>query len=140
MSDLITYRGVVYPWHCDHMDHMNVMWYVGKFDEATWQLLAAVGLSRSRLEKENSGMAAVEQHIEYKRELRAGDLVTVRSAVLEVKEKSITFRHEMMNDETGELAARTTLVGVHIDLSARKARSLPLDVREGAAAMIRKRD
>ena len=25
-----TYRGAVYPWHCDHMGHMNVMWYVGK--------------------------------------------------------------------------------------------------------------
>src|SRR5262249_15164905 len=116
------------------MGHMNVMWYVGKFDEATWQLLAAAGMPRSRMEKEGCGMAAVEQHIEYKRELRAGDLVTVRSEVLEVKEKAVRFRHEMTNDETGELAARTTLVGVHIDLSARKARSLPLDVREAAAA------
>ena len=31
---LLTYRGTVYPWHCDHVGHMNVMWYVGKFDEA----------------------------------------------------------------------------------------------------------
>src|SRR6266542_3912128 len=22
----ITYRGVVYPWQCDHMGHLNVMW------------------------------------------------------------------------------------------------------------------
>ena len=36
----ITYRGTIYPWHCDHMGHMNVMWYVGKFDEATWQFFA----------------------------------------------------------------------------------------------------
>lgn len=137
MSDaMITYRGVVHTWQCDHMEHMNVMWYVGKFDEATWQLLSAIGLSRSRLMKERSGMAAVEQHIEYKRELRAGDLVTVRSSVLEVKDKSIRFVHEMTNDETGEVAARTTLVGVHIDLDARRARSLPADVREGAAAML----
>lgn len=42
---LITYRGTVYPWHCDHVGHMNVMWYVGKFDEATWQLFNAVGLT-----------------------------------------------------------------------------------------------
>ena len=40
-----TYRGTVYPWHCDHMGHMNVMWYVGKFDEATWNLFALLGLS-----------------------------------------------------------------------------------------------
>jgi hypothetical protein len=24
---ILTYRGVVYPWQCDHMGHMNVMWY-----------------------------------------------------------------------------------------------------------------
>ena len=32
-------------------------------------------------------MAGVEQHIEYKRELFPGDVVTVTSAVLEVKDK-----------------------------------------------------
>jgi len=132
----ITYRGTVYPWHCDHMGHMNVMWYVGKFDEATWQLLSNIGLSRSRLEKEAAGMAAVEQHIEYKRELRAGDLITIRSAVIEVKDKSVRFRHEMWNDETGELAATTVLVGIHLDLTTRRARSLPLDVRDRATSMV----
>ena len=40
-----TYRGAVYPWHCDHMGHMNVMWYVGKFDEATWNLFATLGVT-----------------------------------------------------------------------------------------------
>ena len=39
-----TYRGVVHAWQCDHMGHMNVMWYVGKFDEATWNLFAEAGL------------------------------------------------------------------------------------------------
>jgi acyl-CoA thioester hydrolase len=59
----ITYRGVVRAEHCDQMGHMNVMWYVGKFDEASWQLFAAMGLSRSRMQKENRGVAGVEQHI-----------------------------------------------------------------------------
>lgn len=46
MLDLpITYRGVVYPWQCDHMGHMNVMWCVGKFDEATWQFFSTFGLT-----------------------------------------------------------------------------------------------
>jgi acyl-CoA thioester hydrolase len=35
----LSYRGAVYPWQCDHMGHMNVMWYVGKFDKATWNFL-----------------------------------------------------------------------------------------------------
>ena len=136
MSELpITYRGTVYPWQCDHMDHMNVMWYVSKFDEATWQLLSLLGMSRSRLAKQGTGMAAVEQHIEYKRELRAGDIITIRSAVLEVKEKALRFKHEMRNDETGELSASTIIVGVHFDLTAREARPLPPEVRECANKM-----
>jgi acyl-CoA thioester hydrolase len=135
-ESMITYRGVVYPWECDHMGHMNVMWYVGKFDEATWQLLGALGATPSRLREEGFGLAAVEQHIEYKRELRAGDLLTVRSSVLEAKEKSLRFAHEMTNDQTGELAATTVLVGVCIDTVARKARPLPQDIFQRIASLV----
>jgi len=53
-----TYRGVVYPWHCDHVGHMNVMHYVGKFDEATWFLLNRIGLTRTFLATNGRGMAA----------------------------------------------------------------------------------
>jgi len=133
---LITYRGAVYPSQCDHMGHMNVSWYVAKFDEATWQLFAAIGLTRSRLRGEGIGMAGVEQHIEYKRELYAGDVVTVTSTVLEVKDKAIRFAHEMKNDATGEVAARTVLVAVHLDTATRKARPFPSDVRDQARSLI----
>jgi len=118
------------------MGHMNVMWYVGKFDEATWHFFANVSLPRSRFLSEGTGMAAVEQHIEYKRELHAGDLISIRSAVLEVKEKSIRFVHEMTNEEKGELAARTTLVGVYFSTTARKSLALPADVRQRAQLLI----
>ncbi len=137
MQDLIvTYRGVIYPSQCDHMGHMNVMWYVGKFDEASWQLFHAVGLSPSRLRNTSRGMAGLEQHIEYKRELHAGDVVTVRSGILEVRDKTIRFAHRMENDETGEVSARMTLTAVHLDVVARRACPLPEDVRRRAQEMI----
>ena len=79
-----TYRGTVYPWQCDHVGHMNIMWYVGKFDEANWNLFARLGLTPSYLRKSGRGMAAVQQNISYKRELLAGDIVEVRSELLEV--------------------------------------------------------
>ena len=41
----ITYRGAVQVWQCDHMGHMNVMWYVGKFDEGTWNFFASLGIT-----------------------------------------------------------------------------------------------
>lgn len=133
----ITYRGTVYPWHCDHMGHMNVMWYVGKFDEASWQILASLGLTRTRTREEGIGAVAVEQHIKYKRELLAGDIVTIRSGVIEVKDKVLQLFHEMRNEETGEIAATMTVVAIHIDVHARKARALPEDIRERALNLLR---
>ena len=126
----ITYRGTVYPWHCDHMGHMNVMWYVGKFDEATWQFFAGLGMTPSFLRDSHRGMAAVEQRILYKRELHAGDTVAIRSGAIEVKEKSVRFVHEMRNAESGEVSAITLLTGVFIDTAARKACAFPEHFRE----------
>ena len=125
----LTYRGAVYPWHCDHMGHMNVMWYVGKFDEATWNFFSEVGLTRAYLDANDRGMAAVEQVINYKKELMAGDTVSVHSAVIEVKDKVRRFSHEMRNAQSGEVAATTLLTGVFLDRSARKACPFPADIR-----------
>ena len=124
----ITYRGAVYPWHCDHVGHMNVMWYVGKFDEATWNLFQRVGITPDYLRANQRGMAAVDQHIQYKRELKAGDVVTVRSTILEIEGRKIRFRHEMTNGDSGEVAAVTTLLGVHMVTLARKACAFPDEV------------
>jgi acyl-CoA thioester hydrolase len=132
----ITYRGMVYPWHCDHMNHMNVMWYVGKFDEATWHLLSLLGLTPSWLRKEGRGMVAVQQNTAYKRELVAGDIVTIRSGILEIRAKVIRFFHEMRNDETGEVSAVTVLTGVHIDVRARKSCSFPGNVLARGREMV----
>ena len=126
MSEMpITYRGTVYPWHCDHMDHMNVMWYVGKFDEATWNFFVRLELTPSYLRAQARGMAAVDQRIAYRRELRAGDTVAVRTGTIEVREKAIRFVHEMRNAETQEVSAITLLTGVHMDTVARKSCPFP---------------
>lgn len=125
----LTYRGAVYPWQCDHMGHMNVMWYVGKFDEATWNFFSEIGLTRAYMDDNDRGMAAVEQVINYKKELMPGDTVTVHSAVIEVKDKALRFSHEMRNAQSGEVAATTVLTAVFLDRTARKACPFPDDIR-----------
>ena len=133
---LLTYRGTVYPWHCDHVGHMNVMWYVGKFDEASWHLFNTIGLSTPYLRSAQRGMAAVEQHISYLQELHAGAVVSVRTRVLEVKERSLRFEHEMVDDATQSVAARTTLKAVHLDAVQRKSAAFPATVIAKAQALI----
>jgi acyl-CoA thioester hydrolase len=129
MSDFVeTCRGAVYRWHCDHIGHMNVMWYVGKFDEATWNFFALLGATPSYLRGNARGMVAVEQRIAYRRESHAGDTVAVRSGALDVRDKVIRFAHEMRNAETQQVAAITVLTGVHIDTTTRKSCPLPAEV------------
>src|SRR5262245_9725900 len=77
MTPIVTYRGTVFPWHCDHMGHMNIMHYVGKFDEANWNLFAALGVTPSYLRRGDRGMAGVQQNISYRQELMPGDTVEV---------------------------------------------------------------
>jgi acyl-CoA thioester hydrolase len=107
------------------MGHMNVMWYVGKFDEATWNLFAALGVTRAYLQEHSRAMAGVQQNITYKRELLAGDIVAVRSGVLEVRDKLVRLVHEMRQAQTEEVSAVCVLTAVHMDSRARKSTPFP---------------
>ena len=135
-QDAVTYRGVVYPWCCDHMGHMNVMWYVGKFDEATWQLCSLLGLTPTYLRERGRLMVAVDQCISYRRELHAGDVVSVDSATIQVRTSSLRFVHRMRSAETGVLAALSVLTGVHLDAVTRKSCPLPEEARTAAQAAL----
>ena len=129
-----TYRGTVYPWQCDHIGHMNLMWYVGKFDDANWNMFARLGLTPSYLRQSGRGMAGVQQNISYKRELFAGDIIEVTSKLLELRDKSIRFLHEMRNAETGEIAATCEITAVHLDRQAHKSAPFEEAIRAIAAS------
>jgi acyl-CoA thioester hydrolase len=129
MPSAATYRGTVYPWQCDHVGHMNIMWYVGKFDEANWNLFARIGLTPTYLRESGRGMAGVQQNITYRSELLPGEIVEIKSVMLEIGGKSIRFRHEMRNAETGEIAAVCEITAVHLDRQARKSVPFPDAVR-----------
>ena len=128
MKSILTYKGLIYPWQCDHMGHMNVMWYTGKFDEASWSLLSELGLTQARLREMKRAMAAVQQNITYKRELYAGDVVAIRTRIVEIRAKVIRFVHEMANDATGEIAAMAEMTGVHMNALTRRSTEFPPEV------------
>ena len=127
----LTYRGTVYPWQCDHMGHMNVMWYTGKFDEASRQFFGWLGLMPAWLNEAGRGMAAVEQLTEYRRELHPGELISIHTSLVEIKPKAIRFRHEMQRDgHIDDSVAVSTLTAVHLDAAARKAAAFPAPMIE----------
>ena len=129
---LLTQRGTVYPRHLDHMGHMNIQFYMARFDEAVWNLFHGIGLSPSYLRDQNRGMAALETNIRYFKELFAGEVIAVHSGVLRVGDTSLRFVQEMRNGETGEVAAVMRGVAVHMDRGARRPLPFPAEVAERA--------
>jgi acyl-CoA thioester hydrolase len=131
-----TYRGVVYPWHCDHVGHMNVMHYVGKFDEATWFFFNRIGLTREFLATNRRGLAAVEQRIAYQREVHAGDALAVDTTIVEVRDKVLKFVHRMIVPDTAETTAVMLQTTVHLDTERRRATAFPPGILARARELV----
>lgn len=132
----ITHRGAVMPWECDYMGHMNVTFYTAKFDQATWPFFASIGFTVQHMRENNVGVGAVRYDIRYKRELLSGDTLSVRSRILEVRDKVIRYLHEMTADQSGELAATAEVTAVHMDTVKRKSCPFPPDILARARALM----
>lgn len=136
MALLETYRGMVTRANEDHMGHMNVAFYTAKFDEAAWHLLSKLGLSNSYVQTEKKGVAALTQTTNYKAEVMAGDLLVIRTRLLEISEKKIRFLHIMENCETGLEVATSEIMGVHFDRKARKSCPFPQEILEKGQSLM----
>ncbi|WP_298896864.1 acyl-CoA thioesterase [uncultured Psychroserpens sp.] len=120
MNLIETHRSTIYPWHCDFNNHMNVQFYVAKFDEATWHFLHHLGLSKAFLEKNHASMVAVEQHIKYYKELVSGDLIHIQSTMIAKTNKTLKFVHKMYDTQTKDKVSETELTVMMIDKFTRK--------------------
>ena len=120
-----TYRGFVYPWCLDHVGHMNVQSYTARFDEATWQFAARLGLSPRTLGKQRRAMVAADNRTQYKREVVVSTVLHITTELIAIGRSSVRFTHRMYDSETNEELAVCELVGVHFDMDARAAIALP---------------
>ncbi|WP_273727520.1 thioesterase family protein [Brucella gallinifaecis] len=126
MSGFVTFVGVAHSWMCDVMGHMNVRHYAGMFDDASFQLLGHIA---GKIPDERFGWADVRSIMEYKKEVPAGDLLTIRSQVLKVGRSSITFRQIMAGSLDGELRAINETTSVCFDKIGRHSLTLEQAMR-----------
>lgn len=131
-----TYRGAVYPWECDQNGHLNVHRYVAKFDEANWLMFAHLGIDRKLRIEQNRSMMGLSQNITYKRELFPGDVIGVRSRLIEMTEKRVRFLHTMYDYLSAETVAEMEVVAVHVDLTTRKSQPFPPQVAAKGKALL----
>jgi acyl-CoA thioesterase FadM len=130
------YRDTTKPWEVDALGHIGFQFYVHRFSAAGGQLQAAMGLTPAFMREQRRGMSTFEFQLQFFRELNAGELVAVRSAVTHLGGSSFCFLHKLVNLQTGEIAASLSQFAVLLDLDARRPTRLPDAVREQAAPLV----
>jgi acyl-CoA thioester hydrolase len=122
MADWVhTFKGAVLASEYDFASHMNSHMYVSRFDQATWFLLHAIGMTPATMKQKNLRVAIVRQNYQFLEELRGGELVEIKSGILAVGEKYFRFIHQMYNDETGKMVATCDSVAVQASLESGKS-------------------
>ena len=128
MKKALTYKGACMTSECDSNGHMNVMYYINKFEHAGRNTDLELGLSE--IFDDKTGIVVLEQHIKYIKEVFEDDLLYVESTLLDVGNKAYKILHEMYNGHTRQLVSTMQLVLVLFDKETRRALPFPKEKRE----------
>jgi len=131
-----TGRSVVYPWHCDHLGHMNVQHYVGFFDIGAFHFMSKLGFKSHDMHDVGETLVDAQHTIKYINEQPVGSLLKVDSAIIKIGNKSLTCLHRMTNTETDLIAATNEVVMVYFDLKERRSLPLPDDLKARAQTFV----
>src|ERR1019366_2485416 len=133
MADWVhTFKGAVLASEYDFASHMNSHMYVSRFDQATWFLLHAIGMTPASMKQKHLRVAIVRQNYQFLEELRGGELVEIKSGFLAIGEKNFRFIHQMYNDETGKMVATCDSVAVQASLESGKSVPMTEELQEKA--------
>jgi acyl-CoA thioesterase FadM len=132
VSWIETYRGTVHRWEVDNVDHFTVAYYFVRIEDATLASLHALGLDPRSLTPAARACVTRECHVRYLRELRVGDVLHVRSGVIDVDGAGLVLGHQMFDSGDGALCTTVAQRIALVDLASRA--SLPLTRAQRDAA------
>jgi acyl-CoA thioester hydrolase len=128
------HRESVRPEWVDYNGHMNVAYYVLVFDHATDATLDQLGVGEAYRLESGCSVFVGEMHVNYLREVMAGDELHVATRLLATDEKRLVMFHEMMCPPPARVVASNEVLCVHVDLGLRRAARWP----DAVAAMLRR--
>ena len=130
------YRAVVFPWHCDHIGHMNVRWYAHHFDDAGFHLWTVAGVSQKEMHEKGTSLVVGQIKINYVHEMKAGDLLVIRGGFSHVGGKSIRHHLRLYNADTNVLCATQDTIEVFFDPEMRTSAPMPVFYREKLTPLV----
>jgi acyl-CoA thioester hydrolase len=132
----VTHEATIPESYLDAMGHMNVMWYTSLFGHAIGGVFKLLGMDRAYFRTHHTGSFALAQYFSYRKEVLAGDHVTVRSRLLGRSEKKYHLMHFMTKGDKPVLAATCELLGAHINMNTRRTAPFAPHIAENIDRLI----
>lgn len=132
----VVYRAPIPPEYRDHMDHMNVRWYLALYDEAGDNMYQLYGQTPEYYRAHQTGGFDLEHHIRYLAEVRVGDTVAIRARLLKRSAKRLHYMMFMVNETRGLLSSTFECINSHADLKLRRTSPYPDFIAQQIDALI----
>jgi acyl-CoA thioesterase FadM len=111
--------------------------YIHRFSASNGVVIDAFGMTPHYMTHERRGFSTFEfQFAITDPDLRVGDIVRVKSALVHVGSSSMRVQHRMTSERTGREVATLDQFAVHLDMDARKSTPLPETLRARALAIL----
>src|SRR5262249_43814959 len=137
MADWIeTFKGVIDAREYDPNAHMNTQAYVSRFDQATWFLLAAVGLTPRTVRERKRRVAVLRQSFNFVHELKGSELIVIQSGFVAVGDKHLRFQHRMIDAESDKLMAACDGTAMEVSLESERAVAIEPEVKDRAKSLL----
>ena len=128
-------RDVVRPEWIDYNGHMNVGYYHVAFDIASDLFSEFLGLTQEFRRRNAATTYGLEAHLNFLREVRAGDPLRFESRLLDYDAKRIHSYHEMFHATEGTLAASMETLSSCVSQATRSTAPMPDELVTRLAAV-----
>ena len=115
------YHGHVLADWIDFNGHFNAGFYAVAFDDAIISFFSFLGMTESHRKGHNVTTFGLETHITYERELKLDDPIRITGQLLDHDAKRLHGIQLMYHGETGELAATSEFISMHVARATRRS-------------------
>jgi len=118
-TQVFEYQVLIRESHLDTFGHVNNAVYLQLFEEARWEIITARGYGLDQVMKSRIGPTILEVRLQFKREIRNRELITIRSWVENATGKIMTLKQVMAKPNGEEACVADFVVGL-FDLNQRR--------------------
>lgn len=103
----------------DTFGHVNNAAYLRLFEEARWDWITGNGYGLRQVQEFQVGPTVLDVHVQFRREIRLRERITIRTVITEMKRKTMTLRQTMINADGEEACLADFVIGL-FDMRARR--------------------